>query len=62
MGAARATRAASRTARRAQTEGAQKGELLPGAAADRAEQVVREAGLSAEAIAQMRREFLGVKS
>ncbi len=32
------------------------------AAADRAEQVVREAGLSAEAIAQMRREFLGVKS
>ena len=32
------------------------------AGADRAEQVVREAGLSAEAIAQMRREFLGVKS
>jgi len=32
------------------------------AAADRAEQVVREAGLSADAIAQMRREFLGVKS
>ena len=31
------------------------------AAADRAEQVVREAGLSADAIAQMRREFLGVK-
>lgn len=32
------------------------------AGADRAEQVVREAGLSAESIAQMRREFLGVKS
>ena len=32
------------------------------AAAERAEQVVREAGLSADAIAQMRREFLGVKS
>ena len=31
------------------------------AAADRAEKVVREAGLSGEAIAQMRREFLGVK-
>lgn len=31
-------------------------------AADRAEQIVREAGLSGDAVAQLRREFLGVKS